>query len=233
MILNLNITTMTKIFFAVLLFSTIAATAQTNIFPASGNVGIGATNPSQKLDVVGNIYLRNMTNMTGAGASISFSSYDVDHLGPKIYSYLDFASGTQSGSRLILSSYGNGYHNELTLMNGNVGIGMLTPTDKLSVNGNIRAKKVKVETANWPDYVFSKTYILPEIGDISAYINQNGHLPGIPSAKETMANGIDVGEMSGLLLKKIEELTLYVIKLQKQIDELKKAELKGNTEGKL
>lgn len=205
--------------------------AQNNTFPTpSGNVGIGTTTPSQKLDVVGNVYLRNMTNAVGGGTSISFSSYDLTHLGPKIYSYLDFASGTASQSRLVLSSYSNGYQNEITLNGGNVGIGTMTPSDKLSVNGNIRAKQVKVETANWPDYVFTKKYILPEIGEVKSFIDQNGHLPGIPSAKETTENGVNVGEMSGLLLKKIEELTLYVIDLQGQIDQLKNKNL-GNQSG--
>jgi len=99
---------------------------------------------------------------------------------------------------------------------GNVGIGTSSPTEKLSVNGKIRAHEIKVETANWPDYVFAKDYELPSLDETEKHIQQNGHLPGIPSAEEVKANGIDLGEMNAKLLKKIEELTLYLIESEKR-----------------
>jgi hypothetical protein len=105
--------------------------------------------------------------------------------------------------------------------NGNVGIGTATPNAKLAVNGNIRAKEIKVETANWPDYVFAKDYELPSLTDTENHIKEKGHLPGIPSAEEVKANGIELGEMNAKLLKKIEELTLYLIEMKKD-NELEK-----------
>jgi hypothetical protein len=183
----------------------------------TGNVGIGAVNPTQKLDIVGNILLRNMSNVAGAGTSIFFSSYDSGHPGPRISSYLDNAEGINSQSRLILSSYGRGYNDELTLMNGNVGIGTITPSDRLSVNGNIRAKEVKVEVTNWPDYVFKQDYDLLKLADVKAYIDQNHHLPDVPSAQEVAKEGINLGEVNAKLLKKIEELTLYLIEKDKEL----------------
>ncbi len=99
--------------------------------------------------------------------------------------------------------------------NGNVGIGTPSPTHKLSVNGNIRAHEIKVETANWPDYVFAKDYKLTSLQETEFYIKKNGHLPGFPSAMEVEKNGVDLGEMNAKLLQKIEELTLHLIQQAK------------------
>lgn len=205
-----------------LLFISFAVHAQNNIFQSGANVGIGAANPSQKLDVVGNIYLRNMANAPGAGASISFSSYDIVHLGPKIYSYLDYASGAESASRLILSSYWNGYQNELTLNAGRVGIGTLNPDEKLTVNGRIHAKEVRVDnTVPVPDYVFTNEYSLLKLKEIEKFVKLHSHLPDVPSAAEMEKNGVNVSEMQMLLLRKIEELTLHLIEKDKQITDQK------------
>ncbi|ATP58033.1 hypothetical protein CPT03_16950 [Pedobacter ginsengisoli] len=104
---------------------------------------------------------------------------------------------------------------------GNVGIGTLAPSEKLSVKGKIRAQEIKVETANWPDYVFAKGYKLPSLKETEKHIAEKGHLPDIPSAEEVKANGVDLGEMNAKLLKKIEELTLYLIELKKEVEILK------------
>jgi len=113
--------------------------------------------------------------------------------------------------------------------NGNVGIGISSPSEKLSVNGNIRAKEIKVETQNWPDYVFKSNYSLPSLEATEKHIKEKGHLPGIPSAAEAEEQGINLSEMNGKLLKKIEELTLYLIEMKKKQDqqELKIKELSG------
>ena len=111
------------------------------------------------------------------------------------------------------------------LANGNVGIGTALPTEKLSVNGNIRAKEIKVETANWPDYVFKGNYELTSLAELEKYIKAHNRLPEMPSAKEAESNGISLGEMNKLLLKKIEELSLHLIKKDKEI--IKLQELSG------
>jgi len=105
---------------------------------------------------------------------------------------------------------------------GNVGIGTISPTEKLSVKGKIRAQEIKVETANWPDYVFAKDYKLPSLQETEQHIKEEGHLPGIPSAEEVKVNGVDLGEMNAKLLQKIEELTLHLIEIKKELDDLKK-----------
>ncbi|WP_276090965.1 hypothetical protein [Pedobacter sp. JY14-1] len=102
--------------------------------------------------------------------------------------------------------------------NGNLGIGTTVPTEKLSVKGKIRAQEVKVELANWPDYVFTKAYKLPSLAETETHIKEKGHLPGIPSAAEVKENGVELGEMNKKLLQKIEELTLHLIEQKKRVD---------------
>lgn len=105
---------------------------------------------------------------------------------------------------------------------GNVGIGTTTPKEALSVNGNIRSKQITVELANWPDYVFKKAYHLPSLQDVKTYIDQNQHLPEIPSEQQIAKEGLNLGEMNKLLMKKVEELTLYLIeKDQKEVQQAK------------
>lgn len=116
-----------------------------------------------------------------------------------------------SSGNLMVTGAGNHY-----IENGNVGIGTKSPAEKLSVKGKIRAQEVKVETANWPDYVFAKDYQLPSLKETEQHIKDKGYLPGIPSAEEVKANGIDLGDMNARLLKKIEELTLYLIEIKKE-----------------
>ncbi|NHF58980.1 fibronectin type III domain-containing protein [Flavobacteriaceae bacterium TP-CH-4] len=110
----------------------------------------------------------------------------------------------------------NAYYNA-----GNVGIGTTDPgTWKLAVNGNLRAKEIKVETG-WADYVFEKDYPLPTLEQVAAHIKTKGHLINIPSAAEVAENGIFLGEMNKLLLEKIEELTLYILAQERAQQELK------------
>ena len=106
-----------------------------------------------------------------------------------------------------------------------VGIGTTTPTEKLSVNGTIRSKEVKVEANNWPDYVFATDYVLPTLSETETYIQENHRLPNMPSAEEIAENGIALGEMNRLLVEKVEELTLHVIQLEKDNQELNRGNM--------
>ncbi|WP_421876511.1 hypothetical protein [Marinoscillum sp.] len=89
------------------------------------------------------------------------------------------------------------------------------------VGGTIRSKEIKVEASPWPDYVFAEDYDLMSLAEIADYITENQHLPGMPSAEEVADQGISLGEMNVRLLEKIEELTLHVIRLEKELNKLK------------
>jgi len=94
---------------------------------------------------------------------------------------------------------------------------------QLYVEKGIRTEKVKVDAkGNWPDFVFEDNYTLPSLMEVEQFITTNKHLPNVPSAAEVEIEGVDLGEMDKILLQKIEELTLYMIEQQKQIELLKK-----------
>ncbi len=103
-------------------------------------------------------------------------------------------------------------------------IGTSAPKDgySLSVNGKGVFTEVRVlEFANWPDYVFKADYQLKSLEEVNEFIKDNGHLPNIPSAKEVEKEGIALGDMNKNLLEKIEELTLYMIEMNKEVKQLK------------
>lgn len=95
------------------------------------------------------------------------------------------------------------------------------PILQLESNGLLRSRTVKIDTDTWPDYVFEEGYELMSLKEIEKYIDSNGHLPGVPSSEEVIEDGINVGEMNEILMKKLEELTLLMIQQQKEIDLLK------------
>jgi hypothetical protein len=132
-------------------------------------------------------------------------------------SYVNSNGLTKSGTAKFLGG-GTNY------ILGNVGIGTQdTKGYKLAVAGNMIAESVKVQLQSaWPDYVFEKDYSLPSLEQTEKHIKEKGHLPGIPSAAEVKAEGIEVGDMNAKLLKKIEELTLYLIQQNKKMSALEK-----------
>jgi len=164
----------------------------------SGKLGIGTTSPDSKLaikDATNNQL--SLTNTTGN--SWQFRTGDT---GSMIFK-------DDGVERLRIDA------------SGNLGIGTSNPgTWKLAVMGKIRAEEIKVETG-WADYVFKNDYKLPTLEEVEQHIKEKGHLINIPSEKEVAADGIELGEMNKLLLEKIEELTLYVIELNKELNHLK------------
>jgi hypothetical protein len=104
--------------------------------------------------------------------------------------------------------------------NGNIAIGTYdNKSYRLAVNGAaIFTKAVVKQYQNWPDYVFQRGYRLRPLSEVEQYINQYHHLPEVPSAEEVEKNGVDVGDSQATLLKKIEELTLYVIEQNKKVE---------------
>jgi len=107
--------------------------------------------------------------------------------------------------------------------NGSIGIGTaITNGYKLAVKGSVVATSVKVQLMDvWPDYGFEKSYKRPSLSELEHYVNTEKHLPEMPSAQAVSKDGIDLGDMNASLLKKIEELTLYLIEQNKEIEILK------------
>ncbi|MEQ9263616.1 MAG: hypothetical protein RLN81_00220 [Balneolaceae bacterium] len=185
---------------------------------AGGNVGIGNTAPSNKLHIVDNTNAEVVLVESSTGSSqLTLRSTATGGIDWRMMSTADGAS--LGGGKF--SIYGNAEHRFVLDQNGNVGIGTTTPGNELEVNGTIRSKEVIVETTNWPDYVFEEDYDLPTLSEIEAFIKANKHLPEVPSAKEMEANGISLGEMNILLLKKIEELTLHTIGQERALENKK------------
>ncbi|WP_345954251.1 hypothetical protein [Mucilaginibacter sp. PAMB04168] len=101
--------------------------------------------------------------------------------------------------------------------NGNVGVGTFSPDARLTVNGTVHAREVKVDLAfPAPDFVFEPKYRLPTLQEVERYVKLNRHLPEVPSAAELAAGGMQVGEMNLKLLQKVEEITLHLIAMQKE-----------------
>lgn len=180
-----------------------------------GNAGIGTVNPLSKLHI----------NSVNAGLLVS-----TEHSSEYGYNIISKVNNPWTKSLAIqyndveyVTIFGNGS----AMFNGNIGIGTSIPFDaRLAVDGIIKSKEVLVTVENWPDYVFEESYILPSLQNLEKEILLNGHLPGIPSAKEVMNEGLAIGETQAKLLEKIEQLTLYIIEQDKRIsaleDELKK-----------
>lgn len=123
-----------------------------------------------------------------------------------------YIRGGKNSSNVILSDVETG---------GKVGIGRYPTVYKLEVNGTMKANEVIVETG-WADYVFDAKFKLKPLSEVARYIKENKHLPDIPSAEEIQQNGAKLAELTTKMMQKIEELTLYVISQNTEIEQLKK-----------
>ena len=188
-----------------------------------GKVGIGTSSPNSKLDVMGDFGLRDGHSIYFyTKGDLSFSEMFNDD-----QKNLTFKSGN-SGVRFQAVAdmgfqiwNGTAFADRLKIQSdGKVGIGTSYPQSELAVNGTITTKKVMVTQANWPDYVFDTNYKIPSLRELETFIKKNKHLPNIPSAQQVKKDGIDLGDNQAMLLKKIEELTLYVIQQGKRMEVL-------------
>ncbi len=180
----------------------------------NGNVGIGTVNPQAKLEVIGSVRF--------SGARLTHSG-DIPNDNNAVFvntSGLGYGLYSKGG---IDSRYSFHFENQQGLSvlygrgDGKIGVGTTAPDARLTVKGDIHAEEVRVDlTVPGPDYVFEEDYDLPTLESLKEYVQENKHLPGTPSATEMEVNGIDLGVMNMLLLKKVEELTLYVIELKEE-----------------
>ena len=219
---------------------------------ATGNVGIGTTSPGHKLEVNGNSYFASDIDVNGISSSTNSIGLNVSGGTPQLYLRGSTASNTIGGSASLFfmdntnvddwalqadGSYNLGFWryaggwNKIAgitptggaFFGDNVSIGTTDPQGyKLAVKGTIHTQEVKVDMTGWNDYVFDKTYPLKSLSAVKSYIDENHHLPDVPSEAEVIKSGVNVGEMLKLQTKKIEELTLYLIDKDKQLTEQQK-----------
>jgi hypothetical protein len=190
---------------------------------SNGNVGIGTISPSSKFDVAGSANFQNSI----AVAQNSFTNGNTYQYGT-LYTggIADFNNDVNIEGNANVST--NLSVSGTSVLSGKVQIGGYKPISStysgytLSVSGLIVAKECYIEMEDWADDVFEKKYPLNDLEILKNYILVNKHLPEIPSECEVIENGIAIGEMNKLLLKKIEELTLYVIQLKEENIEIKK-----------
>jgi len=178
------------------------------LVPQSGNVGIGIVSPTEKLHI------------GGTNPGIKLGSSSIRQTGANLVINAPTSPGLPPPGNLILQAT-----TSTSVHSGSVAIGTSTPAKgfELSVAGKVICTEAKVQAyANWPDYVFDDDYKLLSLSDLKHSIKLNKHLPDIPSSAEvTTDNGIELGDMQAKLLKKIEELTLYILQLHEDIESLK------------
>lgn len=201
-----------------------------------GKVGIGAVAPNAMLQVMGTSLLSG-TNGNIAPAQVP----NLNFLASSAQMLIGWNRSASFGETDLISNPGTGStggfafynhdnsNNETQLMwvrgDGSVCIGATDPKGyKLAVNGTAVATSVTVKlNTNWPDYVLNNKYSLPALPDVEKYIFRYHRLPDLPGADQLEKDGIDLGEMNTLLTKKVEELTLYMIDKDKQVNALLEA----------
>ncbi|PWG79180.1 hypothetical protein [Pararcticibacter amylolyticus] len=185
----------------------------------AGNVGIGIANPTSRLTVAGNtdtwgLFVRSSNTWQ---SSISLENNQSNGFQFNVGGTGNTAIG--EGNMGIYGTKQNQYLLSLSSQ-GNLGIGTVNPTAKLTVAGSIHAREVKVSVDAGADYVFEDSYKLQSLKDLDSYIKKNRHLPEVASAGEMEKEGINLSEMNVKLLKKIEELTLHIIEQDRRIEQL-------------
>jgi hypothetical protein len=204
---------------------------------SSGKVGIGTENPSGKLDIFGGAV--NPTNLILSANYINkyrwrFNTFDRGAAIDLDFTASDFDDNQETVLKLTRSTSGRPefqlYNNTIVANDGKVGIGSANPDEKLTVKGKIHAEEIRVDLLVPADYVFEKyytgastlkaDYVMPSLAEVEKFTKANNHLPNVPSAQEIKDNGLQLGEMSNVLLQKVEELTLYIIEQNKKIEAL-------------
>ena len=175
----------------------------------AGNVGIGTSSPTSKLDVNGVIKSGVHSNEGGA-----------------IFLENNSKNTPNTANRWAIYNMTGGYGDGLQFWSysadGAYGVKLkLSDTGNMALYGKLEAKDVIITPTPTADFVFDSGYNLKPIHALEQFISENQHLPEIPSAKEMTENGLAVGDFQIKLLQKIEELTLYVISLKKEVDTLR------------
>ena len=197
---------------------------------SGGSLILGATNDVNMAFDNNEIHVRNngeatMLYLNPLGGNVSINNGAIVN-DASLTSEGAFRIGDNAASNLIMDNNEIQARNDggsaslgLNVEGGNVYIGTWSGTEKLNVCGGIKATEIRVETG-WCDYVFANDYKLRPLKEVSAFIEANNHLPNIPPASEVESEGLAVGNMAMRMMEKIEELTLYLIQQDKQLQAL-------------
>ncbi|PTQ92448.1 hypothetical protein C8P68_11248 [Mucilaginibacter yixingensis] len=193
---------------------------------SGGNVGIATSTPISLFQVdggqakacigdAGGADLKYGTSYLGFNAGRSGSNWTIN--GDNVHNGAGVIYSTIEGE-ILFAPIGSTAGSDKTLTDANIASAInfkITPTGTY-------AKKITVQTTGFPDYVFKPTYKLRPLSEVKTYIDQNQHLPEVPAAATVEKEGMDIAEMNKLLLKKVEELTLYLVQQNGRLDEQQK-----------
>jgi hypothetical protein len=206
------------------------------------NVGIGTAAPQARLEVLGETHKpsarfkngnTHSLNVGNAISELGLGVWGSTYIGFNIYrngenSWKTDAYNESNGAAMIYGTVGGSIVFACVPKDGNSGQQTLSNINVknatrmiLQSDGLLKANEVVVRTDVWSDYVFSSDYKLPNLSEVENFIQQNNHLRDVPSEAEVIEEGINLGEMDAILLKKIEELTLYVIEMKKENEKIK------------
>jgi len=212
-------------FLATKLFATAGqwSTSGSTIYYNDGFVGLGNSTPTANLEISGNNSEADVNTLRLSTIPGRYWTFTNGMYGDPVTGNYSLTLG-QPNYTDCTGCVGNLRFKpgkNTIFVQGNVGIGVAAPSSKLEVNGTIRSKQIIVTATGWADYVFSQDYKLKSLSEVESFIKDNQHLPNVPSQNEVDTNGLAVGDMQRIQMEKIEELTLYVIQLKKEINELK------------
>ncbi|WP_103072106.1 hypothetical protein [Aquimarina sediminis] len=211
----------------------------------SESIGIGTKTPTERMEIKGTnaalkIDGRNDTNVDGIGTlkiagarnidgnsfgEIQFYNFENQGSATEFYAGgIQAIKNTDSGSRLSFVTAKTGIATERMTIDamGNVGVGTARPSEKLQVEGTVKATSFISSAASFPDYVFKKGYTIMSLSELSEYISKNHHLPNMPTEKEVVKNGLEIPNVVIKSVENIEIIYLHLIQLKKELQELKK-----------